>query len=209
MLVSLDEMKTYLGISSSSYDDFLIQQGKIISDAVEAYCRRKFKPATYTQTFYCDNNHMSSVINLFAWPVIGVTSISQDGDTVDTSEYRVHKPTGTIFKKNGYFFSAEETVIIYEAGFESVPNPVKSSVLTLIQERYNKKASGVSLDFGSDVQRISIPGTISIDFDYSLSNNDRTSPFGTILGSQQNVLDFYRTDRAVMGNDKIVWVEEG
>ena len=74
-------------------------------------------------------------------------------------------------------------------------------------ERYNKKSSGVDLNFGSDVQRVSIPGAISIDFDYSLSNNERKSAYGVILGSNSNILDDWRSERSVIGSGKLEYVE--
>lgn len=208
MLVSVDDLKTYLGVSGSTYDDFLESQCKVISDTIEAYCRRKFNVTSFEQTFYSTENERSCSMTLFAFPVVTLTSIEEDGVVLDSSKYRIHKPTGRILRTDGLFFCAKETVVTYTAGFSTIPSPVQSVVYSLIQERYNKKSSGVALDFGSDVQRISIPGTISIDFDYSLSNNDRKTPFGTILGSQLNVLDFYRSDRSILPSDKIEWVEE-
>jgi len=210
MLVSLDNMKTYLGINNTTYDEFLTEQLNLISDVVEAYCRRKFSEATYIQTFYAGDCDYSRHLQTFHFPIISVEDgdIELDGEALDATEYRVHKPSGTITRKSGFFFSSDETVITYTAGYETIPTPIQSVVKTLVAERYNKKTAGISLDFGSDVQRISIPGAISIDFDYSLQNNERSSAFGSILGSQANVLDFYRSERAVLGSGKIEYVEE-
>ncbi len=38
MLVSLADMKTYLGIGDASYDDFLTEQLVLFSSAIEGYC---------------------------------------------------------------------------------------------------------------------------------------------------------------------------
>jgi hypothetical protein len=78
--------------------------------------------------------------------------------------------------------------------------------LSIIEERYNKKKSGISLNFGSDVQRVSIAGTISVDFDYSLQSNERVSAYGTILGNYINVLDQYRSERVLTGSGMITYV---
>jgi hypothetical protein len=121
----------------------------------------------------------------------------------------VHGPSGRIIKTDGtYFFGAEETVILYDAGYETLPSTIQSVLDSVVQERYNKNTSGVDLNFGSDVQRISIPGAISIDFDYSLNNNDRKSAFGVILGANLNILDPYRSERAILGESKLIYVEE-
>lgn len=208
MLVTLSEMKAYLGIqtANTSNDAFLTEQLTLLSDVVEAYCRRKFLSASYVQTYYCSDYIPNQLINTFHFPLLAVTSITEDGDTVDPTLYRIHYPTGQITKQFGCFYFAKETVVTYTAGFATTPTPIKSVIYALVQERYNKKKSGVELNFGSDVQRISIPGAISIDFDYSLSNNERKSAFGTILGSQSNVLDYYRSERAITGAGKLAYL---
>ena len=87
-----------------------------------------------------------------------------------------------------------------------MPTTIQYVVKAIVEERYNKKLSGVSLNFGSDVQRISIPGTISIDFDYTLTSNDRVNAFGNLLGSYLNLLDFYRSERAILGASRLNYV---
>jgi len=207
MLVTLAEMKSYLGISATTYDVFLTEQIQMVSDVIEAYCRRSFNQATYEETFYNDAHPYSADMMLFHFPMTSVVSIVEDGVTVDDTTYRIHTPSARIRKTEGYFFGAKETVVTYVAGYSVVPSPVRGALYSIVQERYNKKTSGVDLNFGSDVQRISIPGSISIDFDYSLSNNDRKTAFGVVLGSQVNVLDHYRSERAVVGNDKLVYLD--
>lgn len=210
MLVSLADMKAYLGIPSgnTSHDTFLTEQLNLLTEVITNYCRRNFESATYQQTFYRDENREDWSLTLFQFPVSSITSIVEDGVTLDPTLYRLNKPTGIISltTKDKYFFAAKETVVTYVAGFTTVPLAVQSVVKSIVQERYNKHTSGINLDFGSDVQRISIPGAIAIDFDYSLNNNERKNPFGAILGAHLNVLDFYRSERAVLGSDKLIYL---
>lgn len=212
MLVSLADMKIYLGIASddTSYDAFLTEQLTLVSEVVEAYCRRKFVAANYEQTYYGDEYCSSKKLQTFHYPLIEIGSITEDGEDVSEDDFRVHLSSGTLTRTSGYFFSGDVTIVSYEAGYADgeIPTAVLQVVKTVVEERHNKKSSGVSLNFGSDVQRISIPGTISIDFDYTLANNDRKSAFGSILGSNLNILDFYRSDRALLGQDKLTYVEE-
>jgi hypothetical protein len=70
----------------------------------------------------------------------------------------------------------------------------------LIEERYNKKVAGVALNFGSDVQRLSVPGVMSIDFDYTLQNNERDSKFGMFIKGYANVLDSFRSERSILAD---------
>lgn len=208
MLDSLANVKARLGITSSADDTFLTTQIDLISDTIEAYCRRVFLETDFVQTFYRGDYRPSRLLELFHWPVVEIASIVEDGEEVDADSYRLHKPTGRITRTDGTFFYADETIVTFTSGLETTPTPVLSVLDTLVQERYNKKNSGVDLNFGSDVQRISIPGAISIDFDYTLSNNDRKSSFGVILGNNVNVLDYYRSERAILGNGSLLYVEE-
>jgi hypothetical protein len=144
-------------------------------------------------------------IYLYHYPVNAIQSITdQDGNEI--TDYRLVSTTGLIrsrerfFADYDFFHSYEgEMTVQYNAGFANVPLTIQSVVKTLVTERYNKRVAGVDLNFGSDVQRISIPGTISIDYDYTLQNNDQTTAFGTILGNQINILDQFKSERKVVG----------
>ena len=209
MLDTLSNVKARLGITTDAYDTFLTTQITLISDVIEAYCRRKFLQAEYVQTFYREDNKATTLMKLFHFPLVEVESIMIDGVEFDAEYYRLNLPSGIIRNLAGVFFTQLETEVTYTAGYATCPTPVLGVLDALVEERYNKKTSGVGLNFGSDVQRISIPGAISIDFDYSLSTNERKSAYGTILGNYANVLDDWRSERAVIGNDKLIYVDDG
>lgn len=215
-LVLLADIKTYLGIPTldTTQDAFLTQQEGLISDTVEAYCGRKFLiPGTsYVQSFYVEDYFRGiSDLHLLNFPVSEITEV-KDGDTIYTvgggvlDEVRPNFSVGNIFRRRGFFIYGDIVQVTYKAGFAALPSPVASVIMSLVEERYNKKQSGVPLNFGSDVQSISIPGTISVAFDYSLQANDRKTKFGTILGNYLNVLDFYRSERVIVGQGKLSYV---
>lgn len=210
MLDTLANVKLRLGITVSTYDTFLTQQITLISDVIEAYCRRKFITANYRQTFYREDCQAANRFELFQFPVTALTSIEEDSVAVDSDLYRIHSPTGIVTGlncKTFFYNNVLATEVLYTAGYATCPTPVLAVLDSIVGERYNKKAAGVDLNFGSDVQRISIPGAISIDFDYSLSNNQRTSAYGTILGNNANILDDWRSERSVIGSGKLEYVE--
>jgi hypothetical protein len=209
MLDTLANVKSRLGITDTAYDTFLTQQIQLISDVIESYCGRRFAKTSYIQTFYSDENSPASKLELYHYPCDLITSIEEDGDVLSSTYYRLHTPSATIKGVGGKtFFHAETTVIEYDAGYDSIPTPILSVLDSLVAERYNKKVAGVDLNFGSDVQRISIPGSIAIDFDYSLSSNERKSAYGSIIGSQANILDDWRSDRVVIGTGKLIYIED-
>jgi|TARA_R110000851_G_scaffold91621_2_gene199982 hypothetical protein len=198
-LVSLVDMKTYLEIPAldTTYDVFLQDQLDVVSAAVEGYCARKFETGSYVQTFYKDElEKPQKELLLYHYPIQTITSVVEDGEAI--TDYRVLNNTGKIVRPNK-FLIGEELAVTYNAGFTDIPLPVVSTVRTLVEENYNKKVSGVALNFGSDIQGISIPGTISIQYDYTLQSNERANAYGMILGNHANVLDLYRSERAVIG----------
>lgn len=207
MLVTLDDTKNYLSIPlvDTTYDAFLTEQIELLSDTVEVYCRRKFLANDYVQTIYMDEvkelNEVDYSLKTFYYPLNSVASLTVDGEVLDPSEYRINS-NGFITRANKqkWIFTAYENIVVsFNAGYPSTPPIIKSVIYTLISERYNKKKSNIGLDFGSDVQRVSIPGVMSLDFDYTLQSNDRKSTLGMILGNWANSLDYYRSERAVIG----------
>ena len=210
MLVTLSDMKSYLGLTVTTYDAFLNEQLTFISDVVEAYCRRKFAETSYIQTFYGDDHYNSKFgeLPLFHYPLTEVTSAELDEVDV-LADLRIHSPTAIIKRNSGLFTAGDSVLVVeYSAGYTEIPSVIQGVVKSIVEERYNKKISGVNLNFGSDIQRISIPGSISIDFDYTLANNERKSAYGTIIGNQANVLDDWRSERSVIGSGKLEYVEE-
>ena len=207
MLVTLAAMKNKLGISDGSQDSFLLEQIILISETIENYCRRKFEALNWEQTFYAkDMRGKTNILTLYMFPVISITTIVKD-TTGTITDYRLHKPTGIFTPDDECLTWSDKLVITYQAGFATVPTPIQEAVFSLVTERYNKKVSGVDLSFGSDIQRVSIPGTMSIDFDYTLQNNERNNAFGVILGNWANVLDFYRSERVLLGSGDLKYVE--
>ena len=206
MLVSVDDLKEYLGIPDSNitYDDFLEQQEAIISSAIENYCARKFLVDDYKQTIYRDdyNKPHISEIFLYHYPVNSITSIFEG--TTEITDYRLDMTTGRLVRTEDnyrrlWFLEDNYMEITFNAGYATTPEEVKAVIFNLIEERYNKKVAGINVNFGNNVQSVSIPGVMNIQYDYTLTSNERSTKFGMILGDWVNVLDHYRTERALTG----------
>jgi hypothetical protein len=208
MLITLVQAKAYLGIADNSYDTFLNEQIEIISDSIECHCQRKFLTATYIQTFYEDDFNleysMVTQLPLAHFPIKTMTSLKDEiGNDI---EYRIEKESGMITNTDGFFVGNEELIATFEGGYDTVPSPIKSVIYSLIEDRYAKKLRGISMAFGQDVQSVSIPGAISIAFDYSLQANELNTDFGMILGNHLNVLSRYRSEKSVVGDVRKIYV---
>jgi len=224
MLVTLTEVKTYLGESTATYDDFLNQQIALYSSAIENYCNRKFLAAAYTQVFYWSDyrdRERNDRLETYHFPLNSITSIKEivtiDGvdneATLNAADYRSGS-TGRVLKLyDGYpmrwfsnLYGNGRIEIEYNAGYVELPQELRHTIYRLIEKDYNKKVSGIAQDFGDNVQRISIAGTIALDFDYSLQANERNAKFGMLVGNYSNVLDYYRSMRILTGNLDEVYV---
>lgn len=216
-LVTLTDMKTYLGETTTNYDTFLQAQLDLYSSVVENYCGRKFESASYTQTFYKNNfDSQSKKLPLYHYPIISVATVSEitsyEGTDTSTSvftsyEYRINAGEGSLYKLSGgalqTWFAGicfdTRVEVEYTAGYATIPLEIDAVVKRLVEEDYNKKKSNVPLNLGPEIQSIAIPGVMNIAYDYSLQANERTNKFGMLIGNYSNVLDSFRSDRAVIG----------
>lgn len=225
MLVSLGDMKTYLGETGATFDAFLTQQITVVSDAIEGYTARVFASTAYVQTYYYQDytdDFARRYLYSFHYPLTAITQIQEiekddDGNdtvtaTLTANEFLFKPETGKIYKTeaNGTrlnWFQCRATnsriEVSYNAGFATTPTPVEQVVYDLVEQQYNKKKAGVAINFGKGVQRISVPGVMSLDFDYTLTSNERKSKFGMILGDHGNVLDQYASERSLGGLGEI------
>lgn len=221
MLVTLSEMKTFLGITGSVHDDFLTQEINAVTSAANGYCGRVLNQATYTQRYFeqfYPNSYDRKVLWTYHYPIISITSIekiTKDNDGNETAvayastERLTEDKIGRIYltQKNGEFLrwfedfsgSGKEIRIQYSAGYQTIPEDIKKAVYSIVQESYNQKVSELPLGFGNNVQRLSVPGVGSIDFDYTLQANERKIAWGMILGNWVNVFDSYRSERVLTG----------
>lgn len=209
-MMSLDDLKNYLGIplGDTTWDTFLSQQEAVVSDAIERYCGRKFNKMDYTQTMYKDDYSPRKEVQLYGYPITALTEITIDGEVQDLTKIRVQNEVGNIASPCGFFnpYQGCTYVFKYAAGYDPLPPTIIYVLTSIIGENLNKKKAGIDLNFGKDVQRVSIPGTIAIDYDYSLQNNEESTLMGAILGNYLNVLVAYKSERVIVGSGKVAYL---
>lgn len=216
-LVTLADMKTYLSETTADYDTFLQAQLDLYSSTVENYCGRKFAQASYVQTYYkSDFDSQVEDLTLYHYPAITITSIeeiySREGVDLETTalstyQYRVNERVGTIKKVTSgmitNWFSAvgyeTRIAVTYDAGYTTTPLEIDAVIKRLVEVDYGKEKSNIPLSMGPDIQSIAIPGVMNIAYDYSLQANERKNKFGMLIGNYANVLDSFRSERALIG----------
>lgn len=207
-------------VANATEDKFLLEQLNLYSSTVDNYCGRKLEATNWIQDYYRTDFYEDSKLWLYQYPINSVASVKEietaygvdTESTLETYQYRTNDKVGTILRLDegavlSWFSCAgvnSRIQITYNAGYayEDIPLEIQSAIKSLVAERYNKEKGGIELGFGSDVQRVSIPGVMSVDFDYTLQANERDVRFGMLLGNYVNIFDPYRSERVITGEIK-------
>lgn len=149
--VSLDEVKAYLRITSTSEDDLLTALIQVATDQLEAYARRDFVEKTYTAEY--DNVMVSTYerypyVNLYRAPLAGVDSvqISVDGTFVDESYQEKDQPGFAILLFDEYGDDLDDIPfplkIQFNAGYgdaSAVPEGIKQAIKMYVNYLYENR----------------------------------------------------------------------
>ncbi len=149
-LVTLDDVKEEIGITTTVDDAWL---GKVISRASQAaatFCNRIFVVQTYSEQIFPDRELYSwqvpdsfDVLQLSAWPVIGTVTATPNGATaplVQGTDFLVVPGLGHLLRRfedgNLRKWGSEPVTIAYQAGFSTIPGDVQDAALDTIKGRY-------------------------------------------------------------------------
>ena len=140
-LITLSELKTRLKISTSdtTYDDLLYSIIEGSSALIEDYCGRTFSgTTTLTETFDIDNLHQY-LLKVSYIPIVSVSSIVDNGDTVDSSYYYIYEETGIIKTDTHAFTTGLQTVdVTYTGGYTTPPTAIKEVTKVLCASLFNR-----------------------------------------------------------------------
>ena len=181
-LVTLEEYKTYVGISSPNQDDSIQSIIPKVSQLVKTYCRRTFLDwvdETKTEVF-----SGGDYLVLEEFPVLSVggveyssdygktyTSLTEYDDWVLDVENQYIKPLNPF---NTFTRGINAYRVSYTAGYETLPGDLKLAVLDLITY-YLKNDSAV--------HSAKAPGTNTVQIEYISTTN--------LPAHIKRVLDFY------------------
>lgn len=136
-LVSLDEVRRHLGLGTPATaaqrrrDADLESLADAMTELVEDYCGRRFRPATIEQVWAGGG----SAILLDTLPVASVVSVVDGGVTLAAPAYRLSAAAGVLYRRAGGW---GETTVTYVAGTSVPPEPVRLAVLRLIEHHWQQ-----------------------------------------------------------------------
>ena len=144
-LLTIAEMRAAAGVSDDSEDASLTALGLRIAAAITSECNvavgtgadPTLLQETLTETFYFVNGEILPLSRRFD---ITITSVVEDDITLDADEYMVDPETGflTRLDDEGYpcRWRAQKIVVVYDAGFETVPGDLKQVALDSFRTFY-------------------------------------------------------------------------
>jgi hypothetical protein len=107
-LTTLEAVKSELGLTVTTHDDYLSRQINVISDAIETYCNQSFYYRSIT-----NEKHTSSggkYLFLDVPNIISISDISYEDITIDSTLYEIYNAlTSMVVYINGYWIYDPET----------------------------------------------------------------------------------------------------
>jgi len=117
--------------TDTSHDDRIATLINLLSGRIEDWCGRKFKSAAYDtpdiNAVYDGEDIASEHLQLRQYPIITLTSLTIDGEVIDSDEYLIYKEEGRIYYQDGWgsgtgnFGAKQNVVVSYTAGYATIP----------------------------------------------------------------------------------------
>jgi len=153
-LVTLAEVKTYLGIDHSDDDDLFEGLIDYFTQGIETYLNRSFTQSSFTE--YHDGGARDLIVK--NRPIDSITSIidTDDDSTLSSDNYDFDPEAGTIWlsEENTLFIygstfpdrkpacwssGRRRWKVTYVGGFDGAPDDIKLAALLLIASRYRDR----------------------------------------------------------------------
>ena len=174
-LTTLAAVKTELGIADSAQDEALSAMIDQMSAAVESFCNRVFAIDAVTESVRLPQGSFDrpeagvSFLRLSRWPLIGVTSVTEDGTALALTDFEADFSAGTLLRLDGAGrrrrWNAECVVVVYSGGYKlpadegrTLPFDIELATIEMVRLRYMTKSRDPSL------KSINIPGVLQEDY---------------------------------------------
>lgn len=147
-LLTLDEAKAALGITTTNYDLVLPDLVTRISDAITDECAvpgdglavPTLLQETIIETFRPGLSF--SVMRLARRPVTSVAAVVEAGTTLGGTDYEIETGAGLLRRLSGdteVCWACGKIVVTYQAGFAAVPELLKLAAIAVLREQWAMK----------------------------------------------------------------------
>jgi hypothetical protein len=143
-LISLEEYKTFKGISGFTEDSKITPLISSVSQLIKTYCNRQFVDyyaTDLTETFTI--TWETTVLRLRESPVVSITSVAERQDVssnyvvLGASDFYLDTFTDSIYRVDGSGFTpfqmgAGAVRVIYKAGYSTCPEDLKLATIDMV-----------------------------------------------------------------------------
>jgi hypothetical protein len=151
-LCSIEDVKLYFSITSSSEDSVLTALIAAASADIEQYCNRTFAQAAYTET---RNGNGGDRIGVRQWPIVSVQSVTVDGLIVPLAANAVSD--GVVFSDDAIYIrnrgrpgypsapwcfarGVQNVVLQYTAGYQTIPADLNQACVEFVGWKRAKRS---------------------------------------------------------------------
>lgn len=145
-LITLEDFKTYKGITSSENDSKISSIILYVSDIIKQFCARSFIDYYTTDKIEFHGAKFNNTILLDEFPVLSITSVeySSDGGNTLTEleeyiDYAVDYELGAITSMDSFPLGNNASIdfnnikVTYKAGYSKVPESLKIATMDLVE----------------------------------------------------------------------------
>lgn len=140
-LVSVEQAKQYLGISSSDQDALLEAMIEQVSAEVERRCGRPFTRRSFVETHLLRARADAYVV-LRQRPVLAITRVTDDatGAAIDPGDVVVDAEAGIVHLPQ----RVRQVTVEYDAGYDVTPPDVQGAVLAIVAAVWQDRTRSAS-----------------------------------------------------------------
>src|SRR6266704_583649 len=167
-LTTLANVKAELDVTNGASDTILRRYISGASQASMQYCNRIFAVETVSEQFLSGHARRLTrngvmPLQLTRWPLITVTSVTEDGDLlVENTDYLVDKTNGQLTRLDSSGFPRTwptlSIIVVYSAGYSTTPADLEDAIIRMVTKRWSAKGRDATL------KQESIPGVIEQQF---------------------------------------------
>lgn len=144
---------SFADLSETDFNELLGEYAQRETEQILRWSGTAFSPTTASETLDGTNAiEDSAVLLLENKPVIDVTSVTEDGDLLDPSDYRAFDHgVERVGSGRGWSDGRRNITVDYTYGYESVPGPVEQALVRLVRLRFDQIATdGLESESGPD-----------------------------------------------------------
>ncbi len=138
-IITATDLKSYLEIIGTGQDTLLGNIATRANSLIQAFLNRNIEAADYTEKHDGGDNF----IIVKNPPINSISSLTDNGTAVSTSDYVYYSDSGIVKLKNKYFTNLLQGVeISYNGGFSTVPDVIVEATLEIGAIIYKETDAG-------------------------------------------------------------------